>query len=355
MSKSPPTNLSLRLKSHYQETNREESDALGLQDPSQQVSTKVGKCISCKRKHASFCAPLSNKKMYCKACKPNNSFVSYRSVIQPVNDLSTNGFCMIDLPSNCNIPIDLFHNLLYDRDGQIAITKEGSKWTHIFNNSFDESKATYRYMKKIGNYQHEAVKLTSIITAILNKLIPTSTKKSNKKKEEDESFFIPSDICFLLRGEQLNSPQIWHRDEKKETNSLFMIIPFSKSYHIYVIPKSHTLDDNKDVSSKDFEMHELNPGQMFIGAGNLVHAGGNVNKFSTSPRIIHDYKDKRSRTGTKCYDIALHAYITKGFHSTPGKSEETVKVEVVDGLGNAQTKPPYRGSNNGGGKRKRRS
>jgi hypothetical protein len=110
----------------------------------------------------------------------------------------------------------------------------------------------------------------------------------------------------LLRGEELTQPQVWHRDEKMNANGLFLIYPMSKNYSLYVIPESHKLDDKVPISSADMKKLLLNPGQLFMESSALVHAGGEVNPVDNrDTRVLKD--------GTKCFDIALHAYVNKGF------------------------------------------
>ena len=184
-------------------------------------------------------------------------------------------------------------------------------------------------MKTPSRIKVEKEHITSFSNAVVNSV---NCIFPDKKQKE---LCTVSEIVFLLRGEQLQTPQLWHRDEHKEKDGLFMIYPLSQSYSIHVIPKSHTLEDEDSISSKHSKKLLLNPGYLFIGSSALVHAGGVVDPKSAYPRILSD--------GTKCHDIAMHGYITKGLYAEEDKSLVTVPVNVVDINMNVEERPVLEG------------
>ena len=94
----------------------------------------------------------------------------------------------------------------YDHNGELDSSKEAF-WSQIFNNSFDEDTTTHHYMKRINIMQQKISLLHSIMSAITNKELQGIFPKKKGDENDAEPYIVPSDLCFLLRGEELNQAQ----------------------------------------------------------------------------------------------------------------------------------------------------
>ena len=281
-----------------------------------------GKCSCGSKKDVWYCQPGTQKREFCGVCKPDNA-VPYapKSNSKPLKKI---GYHIMDLPYS-SIPHCHIHNILYDKiSGRINTTNDPT-WSTIFNDKFHEKKATKRYMKKLSStspsnsnqFNNSVKEIENLLIAMIN----------NEEVMEKHSIHTIRELAILMREQGL-SPQIWHRDELKSANGKFIIYPLSPNYSIYVIPKSHKVDQSKAIHSDSAIKLLLQPGQIFIADSALVHAGGETNKDNT-PYILDNTK--------KCFDIAFHAYVTEGLNvklpSVSSKSEDTVIVDVTAGNG----------------------
>ena len=286
-----------------------------------------GPCSCGSGHHVNYCLPETpTKREFCKMCKPENAVSpSYTTTFK---QLKQDGFHILQLP-NTSIPHHIIHSILYNKQHGTINPTEDPSWSTIFNNKFNEKEPSKRHMKKLlhnGNNNQAEKAIEALLTAFIN------TDQGRK----NGTIFTVTDVALLMREEGLGV-QLWHRDDVKEANGKFVIYPLSPNYVIYVIPKSHKLDESKEVYSDSAVRIILQPGQMFIGDSALVHAGGEVNS-DLVPYVFGD--------GRKCFDIALHAYVSEGVNvnisDVTSKSNKTVLVDVFNTKGGRKENKPSR-------------